>query len=148
MAKKDSLDYYYSLCPSCARDIDESMHVLGPNLNGRGLIIEEIKRKDGGFEIAGRLERAVCPFCGIAIREIGFAVPVEMQHLTCECKSKDFDFALRSVKEDTGKQRDWRFELDVNCRQCHRTKFSKLVTSLLGIKRIKVGVSGIELQMK
>jgi YgiT-type zinc finger domain-containing protein len=125
-------------CPSCG-------HVATkPTVK-----IVRLERKEGRFVASGTVRMTVCPNCGMTVKAINQIVPIELQALTCACGANDFRFAIRSLKPSAAKRSmEWSFELDVICAACGTTKFAEKILSFLRLKRIKVGLSGIDLQMR
>lgn len=123
-------------CPTCGA------------VTGRPITISAIKKKDGGFMIVGRAHSPYsCAFCFQALHAIRQSVPIEVNGLVCECSSTTFDFVVESISAGK-KTGDWNFILDVNCHKCHRKRLSESILGFLRLKRIRVGPTGVSVEMK
>jgi hypothetical protein len=115
----------------------------------QGIRLVKLKRKEGKFVVVGSVDLGHCPVCGAAATAISAAVPIELEGLACSCGSKNFRFAINSLKPNRPKNpTDWQFELDVICISCKRQKFIEKVLSFFKLKRIKVGPLGVDVQVK
>src|SRR5271156_6853244 len=100
------------------------------------------------FTLTGSVPMRNCPKCGIALDAITKAVPIELDALKCHCGHTNFRFAIRSLKPNTATApTEWRFNLDIICRQCTRRKFTRRILNFFRLKRIKVGATGVDLEM-
>jgi hypothetical protein len=108
-----------------------------------------IERRDTKFTVEGRVPKAYCSACGQALDEIQSVVPIELEGLVCACGGRSFQFAIKSLEPNKAqKPTEWKFELDVICDKCNKAKFVEKVFSFLRLKRIKVGPTGMDVQLK
>jgi hypothetical protein len=113
------------------------------------LRITSLKKKDGGFVLSGSLSSNRCPVCGMAVGFLATEVPVEMDRLRCDCGSSVYHVVLKSIQMEKKKtEPNWQFELDVNCQACKQTRFKEKIASFFRLKKIKVGLTGIDIQLK
>jgi hypothetical protein len=113
------------------------------------LRINSLKKKDGGYVLAGRIPPGTCPYCGNVIWALTNEVPVELESLCCECGGKEFKVSVRSVEMEKGKtDPDWQFKVDIDCKKCKRSKFRENIISFFRLKKIKFGPKGVDIQLK
>jgi hypothetical protein len=129
------------LCPACGG-------ALFAAEDRPALRIMSIERKADRITSVGRIPMARCPVCGRAVQEINRAVPIELEGLTCDCGGQKFRFTIRSLKPNKVKDpTEWTFDLDVTCVSCRHKKFRQKILSFFRLKRIKVGATGVDLEM-
>lgn len=150
------------MCPACGRAVlsapvkgqvlvpAEGLEVprRHPGQSDETLRITSLKKKDGGFVLSGVLSSSACPVCGSAVSFLATEVPVELERLKCTCGSNVFEISLSSIKEGRKPMAAWQFELDVNCQACKRVRFREKVASFFRLKKIRVGLTGINIEMK
>jgi hypothetical protein len=111
--------------------------------------ISSLRKRDGGYVLTGTISPSYCPMCGQAVSFLATEVPVELDRLSCECGGKVFAVAVKSIQMEKKKtDPNWQFELDINCEACKRTRFREKVASFFRLKKIKVGLTGIDIQLK
>jgi hypothetical protein len=121
---------------------------LMPPIEG-AVNIQSIEKKGDGFVASGYIPFDRCPFCGMMIHAISEVVPVELAGLSCSCGGKQFRFAIKTIKPNKAKNpTEWKFDLDVICTICSKRKFRQKILNLFRLKRIKVGATGVDLQLK
>jgi hypothetical protein len=151
-------------CPGCGhsfeKEIPQSTEVItienagdvAPRHRGPGaeaVQVSSLKKKDGGYVLAGTISPSLCPMCGQAVSFLATEVPVELERLSCECGGKVFAVAVKSIQMEKKKtDPNWQFELDVNCQACKKTRFREKIVSFFRLKKIKVGLTGIDIQLK
>jgi hypothetical protein len=112
------------------------------------LQITTVERKADGIVTTGRIPVSYCPRCAAALHEIRRVVPIELKGLACKCGSEKFRFSVRSIKPNKAKDpTDWNFELDAVCLGCDQTKFHEKILNFFRLKKVKVGVTGIDVEM-
>jgi hypothetical protein len=137
-------------CDQCGGDDTEIIvGSVRPGEQPDTVCINSLKKKEGGFVLSGTISSVLCLRCGAAISYLTTEVPVELDHLVCDCSAKTFAITLRSIEMEKKKtEPNWQFQLDVDCESCKQTKFKEKVASLFRLKRIKVGLTGIDIQLK
>jgi hypothetical protein len=119
------------------------------NQSKPNLEIVRLERKAGKFVTSGKINMGYCQNCGAAVREITQVVPLELKGLSCDCGSSKFRFTISSIKPNKPKDAtEWVFDLDIICRNCNRVKFTEKILNFFKLKRIKVGVTGVDVQMR
>jgi hypothetical protein len=145
------------ICPQCGRGMEEhgdEATAVCPYpqefASPRSVTLVSIEKTETGFRLVGNANRFDCAFCGLAMRAISAAVPLELDGLVCMCGSTDFRPVIQSLRPAVGKEaeKQWEFELDVFCTRCSHISFRERIFNLLKLKRIKVGATGIECEMK
>jgi hypothetical protein len=107
-----------------------------------------LQKTSDNLTLTGRVPMLNCPVCGFAVEAISKTVPIELQALNCHCGHSDFRFAIRSLKPNkTSGPTEWRFDLDVICRQCERRKFRKRIFNFFRLKKLQVGATGVAIEM-
>ena len=87
--------------------------------------------------------------CGMTVKAVAQVVPIELEGVRCACGGKHFRFVINYIMSSGGANpTDWWFELAVICIGCNRKKFVERVLSFFKLKRIKVGPTGSDVQMK
>jgi|ERR1700730_7260716 hypothetical protein len=113
------------------------------------LEVKSLKKKDGGFVITGTISPVMCGSCGAVVSALAVEVPVELEHLKCSCGGSKFSISLKSVEKEKKKiDPNWQFEVDINCERCHKIRFREKIASLFRLKRLKVGPTGVDIQLK
>jgi hypothetical protein len=82
------------------------------------------------------------------VNEINKSVPIELEGMTCSCGGKNFRFAISSLKKNPKKRAEWVFDLDVICEACDKTKFHEKLLNFFKLKRLKIGATGVDVQMQ
>jgi hypothetical protein len=65
--------------------------------------------------------------------------------MICSCGGNDFRFAISSLQK---KRAEWIFDLDVICRACESTKFHEKLLDFFKLKRLKIGATGVDVQLR
>jgi len=60
--------------------------------------LAKMERKGGKFVVEGSVSYGHCPVCGSAASAITETVPLELHGVACSCGSKNFRFAINSIK--------------------------------------------------
>jgi hypothetical protein len=125
-------------CPSCNWVDNQPIFVKFVSL----------RKTSDNLTVAGTVPMLYCPRCADSISAITKAVPIELQALNCHCGHNDFRFAISSLKPNkTAAPTEWRFDLDIICRRCERRKFRRRILNFFRLKKIKVGATGVDLEM-
>jgi hypothetical protein len=103
----------------------------------------------GRWAAAGRGQGEIgfCPSCGALCQLIAERLPVELDGLPCpSCRrTGDYELALECVQVLAG---EFEFRASVTCPGCSgQSVFRKLIKAMGRVRRIKVGVTGLELDL-
>ena len=109
------------------------------------LEVRRICRTKSGLTASGIIRARRCPVCGTALNAINNVVPIELDGMICSCGGNDFRFAISSLKKTRA---EWIFDLDVICRACEKTKFHEKLLDFFKLKRLKIGATGVDVQLK
>lgn len=96
----------------------------------------------------GQSETGYCPSCGLLCQLITERLPVELDGLPCpSCRrTGDYELALECVQV---RANEFEFRASVTCPGCAgQSVFRKLIKALRRVRRIKVGVTGLELDLE
>jgi hypothetical protein len=130
------------VCDSCGRS-------GAVNDNDFYLDVREVEANERGDGWTARGEGVSrCRYCGAVVRVIIHRVPLEIHGLPCSrChETVDYQVQLRCVATEG---RRFTFTASLTCPACsQKSVFRKLIESLGQIRRIKVGPTGVELDLE
>jgi endogenous inhibitor of DNA gyrase (YacG/DUF329 family) len=123
-----------------------SVHYMQPS---PWVDIQYVEKGSGRWTATGV---GVClePGCNYAVQTVTEYLPIEFPALPCPtCKQVvRYEYALECV-EMQSRPTEFVFAASVTCPRCSKTSvFRKIINSFRQIKRIKVGPTGIELEVQ
>ncbi|HEU5331119.1 MAG TPA: hypothetical protein VFU73_00095 [Actinocrinis sp.] len=128
------------MCKTCAHG--------RPQIRIRRISISQIR---DGWTVNGagstRVRKDWCPNCGAVCEVILTRLPIELAGVPCPTcgKATDFDYDLNCVETDDGA---FNFTATVRCPSCTPLTFTRrVVASLRRIKHLKLGPTGIEIDV-
>jgi uncharacterized Zn finger protein len=122
------------LCPSCGHTTSD-------------FEILDITRNDTGWDARGRYRPITCAMCGQVHEALVDRVPIECAGYECpKCGPAGTmkSSIVKVAKDESG----YLFSATLRCDRCKwRQRFRKLVKPLLKLRRLKVGPTGVELEL-
>jgi uncharacterized Zn finger protein len=139
-----AIEYSELICPLC----EDSVHDLLPVPRGKGVTVTDIAQVKAGWLAQGEIQPMMCRACGHLYTELVHLIPIECAAFPCpSCGpgSKLTTEILSITRPDTG----YSFVVLLKCDDCSKQhRLSKLLGGLSKITKIKVGPTGVEVEVK
>ena len=142
--------YSYGLgtCPGCGHSEHTPVSGAQGDNHPKRVRVINITQVKTGWLAQGDLPSAHCDWCGQVYRELVYYIPIECAAFPCPTCGPDAELTTE-ILSITEAATGYSFVALLNCNACSRQhRFSKILGGLSRITKVKLGPTGVEVEVK